>query len=147
MHSVPATLWCEPGATVRFKGARGGVLVVESADASEFVSGRQLRPRFDWRVPLDVPANLLGVLRAVWRKVTGEEAPALVGLRSDEQAAWWLEAWDDPRTVGEWWSPSWAGLDDGDLSADDPRIVPELEGVTDPIEAAAIIARATLGAS
>lgn len=128
---IPAAWWCEPGATVEVAGRRGVRRIVEEVQADgTFVTGRQAMPLRDWTVPLDVPANALGVLRAVAQKVTGQETPALLLLLLDgiPGGPWWVDGfvYEEPLE----WSPS---------------CVPALEGVTDALVALRAIAEHVLG--
>lgn len=98
-------------------------------------------------VPLDVPANLLGVLRAVWRRVTGEEAPLLLTLSRMWRGCWRMDGPRGPLGVEGviFASPSGDVLARHRVILARHRVIPALEGVTDPLRAAAVIAEAVLG--
>jgi hypothetical protein len=160
MSSIEAKLWCEPGATVveNADGVRGtvtdivagyldeaGAVVPEMAQWSACWDHLASTPLAELTVPLDTPTNLLGVLRAVWRTVSGEEAPALLTLRrrcaegdAEPRCVWSVEGVD----CQVWFAHCECTCCECTGVLD--RIVPDLDGVTDPVEAAAIIARVVL---
>lgn len=136
--TIPAALWCpEVGVALRGGAVLSicalrpyGALVMHMREGAVWDEFERLS------IPLDVPANLLGVLRTVWAKVTGEDAPLLLVLSQAAAGYWRLHGPGRPQVLF---------FPDGGPTYGRWCAVPALDGITDPLRAAAVIAEAVLG--
>lgn len=139
--TIPATLHLPIPGVVMHPEYGASVAVGPISNGSVKLEGRRWARVVDCVVPLaGHPVNVLSLARAVWAATVGEAAPPLLLVegRHDE---WQIVASEQ---VG-----STDGVPRITFCAHHPTrrtpAVPALEGITDPLEALAIIATAVLG--